>query len=80
METAEEMDTEEIAELLDEAHADSPDGSRGPRQSNEEGSEEGMESDEVTDGDDDDELAEDRYNSAGEEVGIVGSGRGIARS
>jgi len=77
LETAEDMDTEEIAELLDGAHVGGPDMSMsddlsfgaGPNQSNEEGSDEGTESDEVTT--DEEVLDEERYNSAGEEVRVA---------
>ncbi len=81
LETAEDMDTEEIAELLDEARGDNPDASmsgddtlafvshEGGHESVEEGSEDGTESDEEISDDDDDLLDdEDRFNSAGEEV------------
>lgn len=78
LETAESMDTEEIADLLEDAHAEEPDmsmsdesfGGRGADQSHEEGSEEeGLESDEGV-SDEEDSLSEDRYNSAGEEVSL----------
>lgn len=72
LETAEDMDTEDIAELLEEAREDhlaerfgaSPGSHPSPREMPEE---EEVESDEVSD-EDENMLDEDRYNSAGEEV------------
>ena len=75
LETGEAMDTEEIADLLEEARAEVPESDESfamhvADQSHEEGSEEeGLDSeDDITD--EEDSLSEDRYNSAGEEVRV----------